>query len=269
MPEKRLSTVGNFPTTAEAHAARLLLASQGIEAIVVDEMLVGNFWYLGNAVGGVKLQVDSADDLRARQLLADEAAPPAGDSGPSHAAAWICSQCRERVPANFEVCWACGRQRGPGDADEVPPPDPQTTVRPKPPAAEILPLPVRESRCSACGAALLSASALCPRCGATAACNPFEAPLHPTLAAIKPASGVLRQQRQAADALAQRAWLAAILGSVCLPPLLNIYSVVLLVILAERHERLSPRMFRRVAWAWAMNLTMLLIMGVVLLNLLR
>ncbi len=47
------------------------------------------------------------------------------------------------------------------------------------------------------------------------------------------------------------------------PPLLSIYSIVLLVILAERHERLSPRMFRRVAWAWAANAVVLLIAGAI------
>ena len=52
MPDKSLSSIGNFPTTAEVHAARLLLGSHGIAAVVVDEMLVGNFWQLGGAVGG-------------------------------------------------------------------------------------------------------------------------------------------------------------------------------------------------------------------------
>ncbi len=71
MTDKQLSTVGNFPTAAEAHAARLWLASQGIAATVIDEAMVGNFWYLGNAVGGVKLQVDAANEARVRQLLAE------------------------------------------------------------------------------------------------------------------------------------------------------------------------------------------------------
>jgi hypothetical protein len=71
----------------------------------------------------------------------------------------------------------------------------------------------------------------------------------------------------AADALAQRAWRAAIFGT--LFPLLNIYSVVLLLILAERHERLSPRLYGPVKWAWAINVSVLLVLGTVLLSLFR
>lgn len=269
MAVTQLTTIGNFATAAEAHAARLLLASQGIPAVLVDETLVGNFWYYGNAVGGVKLQVDAADDPRARQLLDEHATPAARDDGPSHGAAWTCPQCRERVPANFEVCWACGSLHGPEDIEVASLPAADSPAEPKPASRAKPNLPARESLCPDCGGTLHVASGVCPQCGARPALNPYEAPLSPTLAAVQQPPGLLRQQRAAADALAQRAWLSAVFGIVFLPPILNIYSVVLLVILAERHTRLSPRMLRRVTAAWAVNVIVLSITVAVLFRMFR
>jgi hypothetical protein len=114
----RLVTVRSFNTPAEADCARLLLAGAGIEAYLADEALVGNFWTLGNAVGGVKLQVAEADWERASDLLEadaeERAAPPAGT-------AWQCSKCGAEVEAGFETCWQCGTSRdGVEDPDFVP-----------------------------------------------------------------------------------------------------------------------------------------------------
>jgi hypothetical protein len=112
---------------------------------------------------------------------------------------------------------------------------------------------------------LLSAIGICPQCGHTAALNPYDAPLHPGLSAINPAPGALREQRREADALAQRAWRAAGFGILFVP--LSIYSIFLLVILAERHTRISPRLYQRIAWAWAINVIVLVSMGVFFLGL--
>jgi hypothetical protein len=70
----------------EAHVARSLLASRGIEAWVLDAEQIGVQWHVAGALGGVKVAVDPADAERARAILAedhsavfeevDEAVPP-------------------------------------------------------------------------------------------------------------------------------------------------------------------------------------------------
>ncbi len=172
------------------------------------------------------------------------------------------------MPGNFDVCWACGRIRSPDDADEQPRSDEPAASRaaalpadPPPDALE------PETACPRCGATPLAADGRCRACGTATAPNPYQAPLRATQPESRPARGVLREQRQAADALAERAWKAAMFGCAFVP--LNFYSIALLIILAERHERISPRWLRRIGFAWVLNLSVLAVFGVVLLSLFR
>ncbi len=212
MTPQRLLTIGNFPTAVEAHAARLLLGSHGITAIVVDEALVGNFWQFGNAVGGVKLQVTADDAPRARQLLAGEIIP---DETPDSTGPWSCGHCRQQVPGNFDVCWSCGEPRGSAESTEPSMPLSESPItesrRPETP-----PLPLRERDCPHCGTELRAAAESCPECGKTVLPNPYESPLRS--AGVRPAPGALRADRAAADELAGRAWRAAAFGSALLRP---------------------------------------------------
>lgn len=64
-----LVTVAVFGTPTEAAMAQNLLESEGIAAFVNDESVPGMFWHLGNAVGGVKLQVPAGDEERAATVL--------------------------------------------------------------------------------------------------------------------------------------------------------------------------------------------------------
>jgi hypothetical protein len=71
----------------EAHLAKALLESEGIEAWVLDAGQIGVEWHVAGALGGIKVGVRAGDAERAREILArdysdalagiDEAALPA------------------------------------------------------------------------------------------------------------------------------------------------------------------------------------------------
>jgi hypothetical protein len=62
-------TIESFTEPAAAHMARNRLKSAGVRAVLSDEELVSTAWQLGNAVGGIKLQVREADVGRAEKVL--------------------------------------------------------------------------------------------------------------------------------------------------------------------------------------------------------
>lgn len=69
---RRLVTVQRYRDLAEAFAGRSLLESAGISAWIADEHLVRMNWFLSNAVGGIRLQVDEADEAAAQGILKEE-----------------------------------------------------------------------------------------------------------------------------------------------------------------------------------------------------
>lgn len=68
-PAVKLVTVESFAEPTAAHMARNRLKSAGVRAYLSDEELVSTAWQLGNAVGGIKLQVREADVARAEKVL--------------------------------------------------------------------------------------------------------------------------------------------------------------------------------------------------------
>lgn len=64
-----LVTIHRFRDLPEADLARGLLESAGIRAWIQDDNLVRMDWFYSNAVGGIRLQVDSANAEAARQIL--------------------------------------------------------------------------------------------------------------------------------------------------------------------------------------------------------
>jgi hypothetical protein len=74
-------TVATFGSLGEAGVARGVLASAGIESEVADEASIGVAWHLGNALGGLKLQVAARDAATAQALLSSE--PPSPDAVPT------------------------------------------------------------------------------------------------------------------------------------------------------------------------------------------
>lgn len=91
-----------FSLAHEAHFACSVLDAAGIEARVADEHLVTAYWFLSNAVGGVKVLVRAEDLTTARELLdnqavvSDDAAPPEmSDTANAHEDP--CPRCGNRV----------------------------------------------------------------------------------------------------------------------------------------------------------------------------
>lgn len=56
----------------EAHLAKSLLASEGIDAWVLDAGQVGVQWHVAGALGGIKVGVREEDAERARAVLAED-----------------------------------------------------------------------------------------------------------------------------------------------------------------------------------------------------
>jgi hypothetical protein len=80
-----LVVVGAFTSVHEAHLARSVLESAGIEASIADEHLVSMYWLYSNAIGGVKVLVAEAQADEAREVLAssvdDGGAPLTSEPG--------------------------------------------------------------------------------------------------------------------------------------------------------------------------------------------
>lgn len=66
-----LTTVATFNTVEEAALARNRLDEEGIKTFLENENTVQLFWHMGNALGGVKLQVADTEADAARAILAE------------------------------------------------------------------------------------------------------------------------------------------------------------------------------------------------------
>lgn len=64
-----LLTVKRYRDLTEATVERSLLESAGIQSWIGDENLVRMDWFLSNAVGGMRLQVEPADEAAALEIL--------------------------------------------------------------------------------------------------------------------------------------------------------------------------------------------------------
>jgi len=105
-----LVTLATYRFAAKAEAARWVLEQEGIRAFVADSNLVTNDWFLGNAIGYIKLQVvrSQADAalaiLRGKPRLLDETAPAEPeDEGPA-----VCLSCGKPMPDDVDRCESCG-----------------------------------------------------------------------------------------------------------------------------------------------------------------
>lgn len=88
----------------DAHLIADLLGQAGIEARVFNENAQGGLGEIPFTHAWPEVWVlDEADFLRARELIR-------GVEGTDTRAQTACPACGEMSPANFQLCWNCGRQ---------------------------------------------------------------------------------------------------------------------------------------------------------------
>jgi hypothetical protein len=112
-----LVTLTSYRFAAKAELVKELLADAGIQAFVADAAMVTNDWFLGNAIGYVKLQVAESQLAAAQQILKEhpemlDAAPAVeSDDGSEQEAAdgpVACLSCGAPMGEEEEKCKQCG-----------------------------------------------------------------------------------------------------------------------------------------------------------------
>jgi hypothetical protein len=104
MATKDLVTVAKYGNLQEASLLKAVLEDHGIACYLAGAETSGMLWYIGTALGGVKLQVEEHDHEQAQKILSDlesQARSP-------HTEPWLCPECGNSVDAGFEICWQCG-----------------------------------------------------------------------------------------------------------------------------------------------------------------
>jgi hypothetical protein len=75
LAEPTFMTVATAPDLAAANVLRGALEAEDIECFIPDEQTAGALWHLSGALGGVRIQVNTADEARARAVLDDLGEP--------------------------------------------------------------------------------------------------------------------------------------------------------------------------------------------------
>ncbi|MDG2382442.1 MAG: hypothetical protein P8N76_12300 [Pirellulaceae bacterium] len=241
----RLINIATFDQVADAYVFRNQLERRGITAVVHESSVASALWRLNVAGGGAKLQVHSADASKARAILLAHLTPEVGSDLSQF---WRCESCEEIVDPGFDVCWSCSKSRG-----EVEDQGFQPTL----------------ATVGIAGVDLEDESQDCPPLAITrspaesmeVASNASGQAVAASVAAHDPTRIVVENSAQAADEMVMRAWRAAIMGLFLCPPLVNIYSMALLVRVGFGVAKISPKASRRFYAAIGVNLLSTLSLG--------
>lgn len=108
---EKLITVRTFQVLAEAEMVRMILEGEGVRAFLLDAEIVNFNWFLGNAVGYIKLQVPESEVERAVEIL--ERIPEPGsrvsdEEGEDGADENRCLACGVPMSEQETKCSACG-----------------------------------------------------------------------------------------------------------------------------------------------------------------
>jgi hypothetical protein len=117
-PGVDLVTIGSFRFVTEADTLRLHLAEAGIPAYLMNAQTVNADWFLGNAIGYVKIQVASDQAVAARAIFEETEAlwkARRERSQPGELAA--CLACGAPLTSEESTCAECGWSYD-ADADE-------------------------------------------------------------------------------------------------------------------------------------------------------
>jgi hypothetical protein len=69
MAARNLVTIATAPDVAAANLLRGALEAAEIPSFIPDEQTAGNLWHVSGALGGVRIQINAGDELRAREIL--------------------------------------------------------------------------------------------------------------------------------------------------------------------------------------------------------
>jgi hypothetical protein len=103
---KDFEEVARFVNPFEAHQAVAVLSRHGLQAFIEGENSNSTLWYVGSAIGGVRVLVPAAYKAQARELL-----EASGTETTKATDGWICSNCFAEVDPGFDVCWRCGHEQ--------------------------------------------------------------------------------------------------------------------------------------------------------------
>jgi hypothetical protein len=113
-----LVTVGHYQFLHEAEAAQRYLDEGGIRSFLADAEMVNTDWFLGNALGYIKLNVASDDSAEATAALEQfRSQHRARTRGPDDAG--TCLACGATFPPAARECPACGWSYDDGDDARV------------------------------------------------------------------------------------------------------------------------------------------------------
>jgi hypothetical protein len=98
--------VARFSNPLEARQALIVLSHNGLNAYIEGENANSTLWYVGTAIGGVKLLVEAGDKSRALEILNEPVGRDEAMDAP-----WRCEKCFAEVDAGFDVCWRCDNDR--------------------------------------------------------------------------------------------------------------------------------------------------------------
>ncbi|MCA9212964.1 MAG: hypothetical protein KDB27_07865 [Planctomycetales bacterium] len=219
----KLVTIASYPDSSLAEAVRGQLEANGFRAIVTNAVVSHMLSHVRNAIGGAKIQVFEEDAQAAFDFLARLEAE-SGDSSEL----WRCQDCQEVIEGQFEICWACGKERS-----EVE--DPNFVI----PTAEIDP---PESKVD-----VLEYSGLRAPLDLE---NPYSPPGETMLARTNRS---LIPGIEESEYLIERAWKASLIG-ILFPPFFQIYSMYLLLRASVTRTPFSQKAQRRFYIALILNI---------------
>ncbi|MBL8866735.1 MAG: DUF2007 domain-containing protein [Planctomycetia bacterium] len=119
--DTHLVTLATYWTVMPAETAKWALGEQGIESYIADDNIVLADWFLGNAVGGVKLMVADRDAERALTFLQANPRLLGAPVPPSKDDSLCCLRCGQPMAEEDENCTACGWSFASDGEDETTP----------------------------------------------------------------------------------------------------------------------------------------------------
>jgi hypothetical protein len=253
MPDK-LVPVASYETPFEAHAARGVLAAQGIAAQVADENVAGALFHVGTALGGVKLLVWQADLARAQAALFGGEADDESERARPHDR-WKCAKCREWNEPAFDYCWSCGADYVVGE---------QVTEEESNEIAEDAPAPGAPSMLATFADGSRSEPATLPPLSPEEAANPYAPGRLPAQTVVETKVETEVESDPEVERMITRAWRAAVIGLVFCPVILHFYSLWILVGAAGSFSNFSHESRRWFYAAIVLDVFVLFVVGLTL-----